>query len=271
MRSISLLAFWFLCVSAIAGTTIVPGATTKLIKGATTTVIPASAGTPSLTPTVAWLKFDDGSGTTAADSVDSHTGTLTDGGGGLPTWTSGHIGGALSFPVDGYVGVAGTLGLASVSSEITLACWVNIDTGVVSGNGVIFGLRASGGNPILLLNIGDIVIGNAGTGKLAALLRDDAGGGLTSVIATTVLTKSVWHHVALTRNSSQVVKIYLDGVLDTSGTDTDTMTTSMTCNAPRIAFENGGDGLANFIGLIDDVRVYNTALSATDIAALAAM
>jgi hypothetical protein len=52
---------------------------------------------------VGWWKFDEGSGTTAADATgNGSTGTLTDTGGqGLPTWNAvGKIGGDLRFGHD---------------------------------------------------------------------------------------------------------------------------------------------------------------------------
>jgi hypothetical protein len=52
---------------------------------------------------IAHWTFDEGSGTTAYDSVGDNHGTLI----GDPTWTSGIIGGALSFDGDGdYINVA---------------------------------------------------------------------------------------------------------------------------------------------------------------------
>lgn len=65
MRRISFLAIWFLWVSAMAGTTVIPGATTKLIQGGTTKLI-ASGGAGG--GTVQWVT-----------SFNTATGTRTDG------------------------------------------------------------------------------------------------------------------------------------------------------------------------------------------------
>jgi hypothetical protein len=229
-----------------------------------------AGGGGGLTPTVAWWKFDDASGTTAADSFDSHTGTLINDGFGLPQWGSGHIGGCIDNASNiGHVNVAGTLGLATSTSEITLAAWINLASGS-SDNAVLFGLRGSGGNPIFLFVVGDYILGGGASGKLGLLVRDDAGNGLAGFQASTVLTSSAWTHVAVTRSSAKAVKFYVNGVQDGS-TGTDTLGTSVTCDSSRLLDENGGDGLVILRGSFDDARIYNTALNSTDIASLAAM
>jgi hypothetical protein len=75
-----------------------------------------------------------------------------------------------------------------------------------------------------------------------------------------------WHHIAAVQDGSKNLRtIYVDGV---ASANTDT---AVTC-ANRAALHIGsGDGTDDFwTGRIDDVRIYDRSLSATDIAALAA-
>ena len=91
---------------------------------------------------------------------------------------------------------------------------------------------------------------------------------------TTNLWDGQWHHVAVTfppdGTHTRDIKIYLDGYEDATwyvNGDTQTINTST-----LFAFEIGhGNGGANrpFNGLIDDVRVYDRALSGDEILALA--
>ena len=71
---------------------------------------------------VAYWKFDEGSGTTAADSSgNGNTGTLING----PLWTAGKAGNALYFDgIDDNVTVLDSASL-HLSSAFTLSAWVN--------------------------------------------------------------------------------------------------------------------------------------------------
>ncbi|MHC4546334.1 MAG: hypothetical protein ACYSYL_17780, partial [Planctomycetota bacterium] len=68
---------------------------------------------------VAHWKFDDGSGITAIDSAGTNNGTLN----GDPTWTTGRIGGALSFDGD-YVAVGSIAPLAG--NTLTAQAWIRL-------------------------------------------------------------------------------------------------------------------------------------------------
>ena len=70
---------------------------------------------------ISYWKFDEGSGPTAFDSADANDGTLING----PVWTSGQVGGALSFDgLDDYVEVPTSANL-DITDAITLEAWVN--------------------------------------------------------------------------------------------------------------------------------------------------
>ena len=70
---------------------------------------------------VGWWKFDEGSGTVAYDSSgNGHDGNLTNG----PSWTTGKIGGALSFDgVDDYVEIKNYYGI-SANDPRTASAWL---------------------------------------------------------------------------------------------------------------------------------------------------
>ena len=79
---------------------------------------------PSRRPSglVAYWKFDEGSGTSVADSSgNGNTGTLING----PQWTAGRLGNALFFDgIDDNVTVPDSASL-DLSSAFTLSAWVN--------------------------------------------------------------------------------------------------------------------------------------------------
>jgi hypothetical protein len=83
---------------------------------------------------VLWLTFDEGTGTTTKDlSGNGNNGTLVNG----PTWTTGKIGGALSFDgVDDWVRPPAFSFLGQSDSSFTVIAWVkpNIIGGTVIHN-----------------------------------------------------------------------------------------------------------------------------------------
>jgi RHS repeat-associated protein len=78
----------------------------------------------------------------------------------------------------------------------------------------------------------------------------------TTVVGSTTLTTDVWHHIAGVFDGSQM-RIYVDGVLDGS-VSSSSAPASGTSNV-RLG-RNSGSGTYFFNGLIDEVRISNTAL-----------
>lgn len=87
------------------------------------------------------------------------------------------------------------------------------------------------------------------------------------VVGSTPLPLNAWSHVCATLDNSKVGRVYLNGVLEGTATLTNIATVSST------SLYIGIDPLsllAPFNGKIDDVRIYNNALSAIQIRQLAA-
>ncbi len=203
---------------------------------------------------VAYWKFDEGSGTTIADSVGSNTATLIDG-----TWSSDvpivpftnvH---SISFDgIDDYVLRSGVV--TTATDNVTLAAWVKwqgpnnaggIQAVVYNGN------TATSGYGIYMDNNGDVSI----------LI-----GGVTFIGTDVTLTvDNKWHHIAAERNNGTWL-IYLDGVQQ-NVTSANTATPYVPLGNLTIGARTTGDN-EFFHGLIDDVRIYDQALSAADIQAL---
>jgi hypothetical protein len=101
-----------------------------------------------------------------------------------------------------------------------------------------------------------------GIGNGGRLMYGNGGSFDTQVNGTTVINDNEWHNVCATRNGSTgAVKLYVDAELDGSGI-TSTGTLNQNAHA-RIGY--GYDGAAHYVGLIDDVRAYNAALSQTEL------
>jgi len=203
----------------------------------------ASTGTPGL---VAAYDFNAGSGTTVSDvSGNGNTGTIVN-----ATWTTaGKFGGALSFNGTNAQVVINDSASLHLTSAVTLEAWVNPSSALTGWQDVIYKpldnyfLEASSSN------------GNKpGTGVLLTSSAEPLAYG------SAALTASTWTHLAMTYDGT-TLKIYVNGALVTSTTQTGTITTST--NALQI----GGDTTYGqyFKGMIDEIRVYNIALTQAQI------
>jgi hypothetical protein len=198
-------------------------------------------------PISSW-KLDDGSGTTVMDSTGGRNGTRNG-----PTWTTGKVSGALNFDgVDDYVSVANASAF-QVTRAITIAGWVRATTWP-SGTTVACLLRKGEDNP----NNWELSVCN---GKPEFLLEgyDDSG-----IKGTSVLPNNQWVHLAATWDGS-TGKVYVNGVLNSSAARTASIGTDT-----RPVYLGGRVGATDVVpGKVDEVRFYNRALTAAEIAELA--
>ena len=194
-------------------------------------------------------KLDDGSGLTAVDSVGGHDGTLISD----PTWTdSGMLDGGLIFDgVDDYIEVPHTDTL-SMTSGITIAAWIYNASPIFGGTYRILSKEAPGANDNYWLSL------------QATSLFFGVGGGFFSASAT--LLPDTWYHVAVTYDDdSNEVRFYVDGAPAGQFFSGNTLTPN---TAPLRIGSNWQSGKF-FLGTLDDVRLYDHALSPANIATLA--
>lgn len=91
-------------------------------------------------------------------------------------------------------------------------------------------------------------------GGVTAILRDNGGGGLMVLTSTSsglvAMNDTAWHHVAFTRDGSNVCTLWVDGVSAAS------TTSSTNPNAARPYFIGAFDNTQElFAGYIDDLRI----------------
>jgi hypothetical protein len=183
-------------------------------------------------------------------SGSGHAGIAKNTDGEGMAWTSGKIGGAVSFDgTDDYVVIPRTNSEFDFTNEIyTISMWVNIGATGTHRQFIDHGVNAN--------NSWSLRLGTSNT-----VLHDQDGGvGLDS---TTALSEGSWRHVVGLSNGTHR-KIYLDGVEAKSGTALAiTNNTSDVNIARRIS-----SPYYFYPGKIDDVRIYNRALSAAEVAAI---
>lgn len=177
--------------------------------------------------------------------------------------------GALSFcasrPYD-HMNIPGGGGLAGLQTG-TIAFWVNWvgnQTSSSYGAGAVLGRNKSGSytNNLLMLN-GE----NPSTAKIIWQPYTMGNTVLTSTVSPGANT---WIHVALTFGDGYQ-KLYLNGTLDASTSYETTAFNSDTNAALTVGIwgEGVNTGYAESQTYMDDLRIYNTALSAGEVASLA--
>ncbi|NIP25986.1 MAG: hypothetical protein GWN67_16725 [Phycisphaerae bacterium] len=202
---------------------------------------------------VAHWKFDEGAGGVAYDSAGTNDGTIYG-----AQWTAGIIDGALDFDgVDDYVNIPYNASLDIDASEgITLSTWIKLHSYPAGDDqGPIFGLFDSMGAGTKNYSV---IRGSAGGNVIAWEQYPPSGGAITSIKPDL----ETWYHVVVTEDSPHRA-IYINGSLDSS----DSLSVSYSGNTPdTIRIGNRADAaIFSFDGLIDDVRIYDRALSALEI------
>jgi hypothetical protein len=151
----------------------------------------------------------------------------------------------------GYTGISGN---NSRTVEAWIKTTVNSDPSTGAAQHVIvdWGTTATGGRFTL-----NILWGNT--------LRIEVGG--SGINGKTVLNDGNWHHVAASYDPSATYKfcLYVDGVLDTSANNTTTVNTT---SGNTLIIGKRVDNVNYFEGEIDEVRVWNHARTASQIADL---
>jgi outer membrane lipoprotein-sorting protein len=200
-----------------------------------------------------WWNLDDGIGTNAVDSSLNRR-DLTLMGGTSPVWTNIALeGGSYALQFDGQQNFAQGLITGVTFTQVTIVAWVNTSA------------AGTGTNPCAVSMIHDDNPGDTPSGDL--LVWDNAIGaaGQTTMATTNIIVHdSNWHQLASVQDGSSV-RLYLDGSMAASAPDT---VTNITANCYlRLAYRNT-DGGSYFNGIVDNVRLYNRALSDAEITAI---
>jgi hypothetical protein len=199
---------------------------------------------------VAAYGFNEGQGSVAADaSGHGLAGAVSN-----AAWTSGRFGGALQFTgaSDSLVTVPDTP-LLDLSSAFTLSAWVD-PQGAQSMEATVIAKEIAGGLPYVLYASGN------GVGPNAFALVD---GSYRQAAAAGAIPTGTWSHLAATWDGA-TLSVYVDGVLAGSAAVSGDLARGS--GALRI----GGNTVFNneaFAGRLDEVRVYERALTAAEIQA----
>lgn len=216
----------------------------------------APASTPAPTEMAGYWPFEEGAGTSTADlSGNGRTATLQ----GAQWTTSGKSGNALSFNGrDSYVN-AGTFDLTG--NAMSISAWFKVNSFPAGSDARIISKARGAGEQ------DHIFMFSLYTGYRQALrLRLKTDGTTKTLIAPEgPITAGVWVHAVATYDGT-TARLYKDGVQVGSMPMSGAITTD---SSVPVWIGLNPDGSNPFDGLIDQVRVYNRALSPAEIQALA--
>ena len=150
-------------------------------------------------------------------------------------------------------------------TALTVAAWINpASWPAQAGQGAIVAKDAAAGAwyPTTPPNVGYTLRGG-GSGQVSFAVA--VGGGMKQATSTATVPAGGWHHVAGTFDG-QHVAVYIDGAL--AGTATAAGSISPSTGTNVMVAADPIDPQAKFSGSVDEVRIYNRALSAGEVAAL---
>lgn len=222
-----------------------------------------SVGTLSLTGTPVLLQgktmsdrwaLNEGSGSTAGDSIGGRNGTLLNG----PTWNAtGKIGGSLT--LNG-TNQAVSVGTWDLGNQFTISAWINLNASATNIQ-TIFANKTGGNYSGFAFYVNTYQTGDrklifeTNNGTVAA----NASSGIGAV------PTGQWVHVAaVVDRSTSTARLYVNG------TDVTVASTIRNDFATNQANYIGRFGSANyfFTGGLDDVRIYKCKLTADDVSSL---
>ena len=226
----------------------------------------AAAASPQTLPIASWA-FDEASGSTTADATgNGHTGAIVG-----AVRATGKTAGALSFDGSGdYVfasdaqsgGATGT-GLDMGARDWTVAAWIKTTASgmVVTKMGFVGGSNPDGWGVSVSQN-----------GTVGAVIHK-SNGGIVNIFSGDGLkvNDGQWHHIAVVFNRAGSMTRYVDGAASGTRYSLSSLSGQSIDNTRQVrigARDQAGDEIY-FNGMIDDVRVHSSALSAPEIAALA--
>lgn len=206
---------------------------------------------------IAHWKLDEGSGDTAYDSAGNNDANVYG-----AAWTSGIIDGALDFNgVSDYADCGSSFASVAGSATKTIMAWAKPDT-ADTGTRVLTLYRRS--DYYSAFSLYPRVSGGPATWTG---LYATAGNGYDVLDSGLTVNTGIWTHVALVQNGADV-HIYVNGVLKNSANNAAAPIISNPPNATMGAYKWYNDLSGLFDGLIDDVRIYDRALSTEEIEGL---
>ncbi len=232
------------------------------------------------------LRFDEGSGTVAADtSGNGNDCTLFNGSETCyntlstpycPVWVEGRIGGALGFDgVGDYVDCGNGGSLDMGYSDFTLSLWMlkGHATGSMTDSILSRGLAWNVGGPAsegYVLRLAGTVLGPS---SLGFAINNGSTTDTRRIVGVSTPEIGKWMHIAVVADRDAAMSLYLNGTVRPNAINPSDISdiSSSDINGSFRPFLIGIENYAifPFNGTLDEIRIYNRALSPDEVKALA--
>ncbi len=207
---------------------------------------------------IAHWTFDESSGTVAHDTAGTFHGNLSPSG---AAFVSGGISGnaiSLNRAANGFVNMGNVLGLTSGS--FSLVAWVKMNTGDTASDTVVLGKQQIFSNNGYFL-----AVNSTGGGGLVNKAIFYQGTIVGAPVSTTSVNDGAWHQIVAVYQAGGNKSIYVDG------SPAESTKVSQAFIGNSAPFLIGGISIVpdgRYSGLIDEVQIYNHALSDSDVSFL---
>lgn len=202
---------------------------------------------------VAHWKMDENTGTTLSDSSGNANNSQNFS--GNTTWAPGRYGSGLLFDGNNdavLFNETPSTDLGALTDSYTVSTWFKTTTNASST--VVLVNKGVGAASPMSLELSDTEV---------AQFRIFGGGNSSLAVGSAALNDGKWHLITGVRDVNEdKVFIYVDGEL--AGLTTDTLTSSA-ANDSQLSLGAAEDLSGDFTGTMDDTRIYNRALSASEV------
>ena len=219
---------------------------------------------------VAHWPLDEASGQQVNSTIGDHPGTIkdtdwiVDGLGNVPSGTTS----ALTFDPARQAAVTTSFEGILDKGPRTLSAWVRADPDQPGGAAIVSWGGDANGNDRITLQINSV----ASDGTVGALRFET---GIAFITGTTVIADGDWHHVLAVvpegRATTHGTMLFVDGNLESAASGLSELDELVDTDpgSPLVIGASGHAASYGFLGAIDEVRIYDHALSETEIASLA--
>lgn len=206
---------------------------------------------------VAHWRFDEGVDSTAYDATgNGYNGTLY----GADWYTSGYVSNALEFNGTGDYVAQPLAPVYAANESFSFETWFKTST--ADSASLLAAVAENGTNDAGL----EININQVNAGKINCRIADVAGK-VVNVYGSTTVNDNNWHHLVVARDgAAKELTLFIDNVREDFATDITTGNINLSGYAFRLgARNNQGSNDMFFAGILDEVYVYNRALSSDEV------
>ena len=180
-----------------------------------------------------------------------------------PKWATGHFGGAIECAGGGDSAVCADGSFLNGLGALTVSAWVKSDVTNTDKGFIIFEAPAGNDNRDMRYDAAGSTAGGAQVIKLGITVAVDASTNSTLQIeSSNGVQVTEWQHLTMVWSSSQPLQLFINGNLDTPTAASTAATGTTTGNSTVIIGRAGKDTPGSWDGLIDEIRIYDKALTA---------